>query len=126
MARVTVEKYVDIVDCFRLVVLAAKRARDIGAGAEFRIPRRNDKNPILALREIEQKVITVDEIEQALIRDIAEVPEVTPMHEDENEEDYALGDMTALGEGPSSQNTVIVEDDLPPSSLVENEEKGSS
>ena len=59
MARVTIEKYTDLIDCFRLVILAARRARDLGHGARSTLPKKtNDKNSVIALREIEQQTIS--------------------------------------------------------------------
>lgn len=53
MARVTVEDCLDSVDNrFDLVLMAARRARDIAGGAEARVPLENDKPTVLALREI--------------------------------------------------------------------------
>ena len=52
MARVTVEDCVDKVpNRFDLVMLAAHRAREISSGSEITVPRDNDKNPVVALRE---------------------------------------------------------------------------
>ena len=53
MARVTVEDCVQRVsNRFELVMVAAQRSREISAGAELRLERDNDKNPVVALREI--------------------------------------------------------------------------
>lgn len=53
MARVTVEDCVDkISNRFELVLLAAHRARSITSGAALLVDRDNDKNPVVALREI--------------------------------------------------------------------------
>ena len=58
MARVTVEDCIDkIPNRFELVLLASHRARTISAGAQIAVQRDNDKNPVVALREIaEQKM----------------------------------------------------------------------
>ena len=53
MARVTVEDCIDKVDNrFDLVLMASHRARAISSGAQIYVPRDNDKNPVVALREI--------------------------------------------------------------------------
>ena len=58
MARVTVEDCVEkIPNRFELVMLAAQRARNISAGAELTIDRDNDKNPVVALREIAEQTV---------------------------------------------------------------------
>lgn len=68
MARVTVEDCVDkIENRFDLVMLAARRARNIGKGADLTIERDNDKNPVIALREIADETIGLEEIKQDLV-----------------------------------------------------------
>ncbi|MGZ8417479.1 MAG: DNA-directed RNA polymerase subunit omega, partial [Methyloceanibacter sp.] len=58
MARVTVEDCIDkIPNRFELVLLASHRARSISAGAQITVQRDNDKNPVVALREIADKKI---------------------------------------------------------------------
>ncbi len=69
MARVTVEDCVEKVpNRFELVILAAHRAREISAGAEITVPRDNDKNPVVALREIAEETIPVEELRERAIR----------------------------------------------------------
>ena len=68
MARVTVEDcVVKIPNRFNLVLLAAQRAREISSGAELTLERDNDKNPVVALREIAESSIDLDNVRQALI-----------------------------------------------------------
>lgn len=68
MARVTVEDCVDKVpNRFELVLLAAHRARAMSAGAELTIDRDNDKNPVVALREIAERTVTSDNLREDLI-----------------------------------------------------------
>ncbi len=68
MARVTVEDCVDKVENrFNLVLLAAHRARTISSGAPLNVERDNDKNPVVALREIADAAIEVPAIEDDLI-----------------------------------------------------------
>lgn len=69
MARVTVEDCVEVVpNRFELVLLAARRAREIAAGATITLPRDNDKNPVIALREIAEQTIPLVSVKDALIR----------------------------------------------------------
>jgi DNA-directed RNA polymerase subunit omega len=69
MARVTVEDCLrNVVNRFELVILAAKRARDIAAGAPITVPRDNDKNPVIALREIAENTISVEQLKESIIR----------------------------------------------------------
>ena len=68
MARVTVEDcVVKIPNRFNLVLLSAQRAREISAGGELTVERDNDKNPVVALREIAEGSIDLDNVRQALI-----------------------------------------------------------
>lgn len=63
MARVTVEDCVQVVENrFELVLLAAQRARDIGAGQLPLLTRDNDKNPVVALREIAEQVVDLQQL----------------------------------------------------------------
>jgi len=67
MARVTVEDCVDKVpNRFELVALAAHRARMIAAGAPITVERENDKNPVVALREIADESVRPDELREDL------------------------------------------------------------
>ena len=64
MARVTVEDCVEkIPNRFELVVLAAQRARELSAGALPRVPRDNDKNSVISLREIAEEAVTPQDLE---------------------------------------------------------------
>ena len=68
MARVTVEDCVDKVpNRFELVMLAAHRARDVAAGAALTVDRDNDKNPVVALREIAEETQSADDLRERLI-----------------------------------------------------------
>lgn len=68
MARVTVEDCVDKVpNRFDLVMLAAHRAREISTGTPIAVERDNDKNPVVALREIADGALSPDDLEEALI-----------------------------------------------------------
>ena len=69
MARVTVEDCVERVpNRFRLVMLAAQRARELSVGAELTVDRDNDKNPVVALREIAEETVPVTDLEEELIQ----------------------------------------------------------
>jgi DNA-directed RNA polymerase subunit omega len=71
MARVTVEDCVDkISNRFELVLLAAHRARQISTGSAIAVEPENDKNPVIALREIADKKLPPDDMREALIHSI--------------------------------------------------------
>ncbi len=77
MARVTVEDCVDKVpNRFELVLLAAHRARAITNGSPITIEQENDKNPVIALREIADKTIPPADLLEGLIHSIQKNVEV--------------------------------------------------
>lgn len=77
MARVTVEDCVELVpNRFELVMVAAQRARDIHGGQEPRVDRDNDKNPVVALREIAEEKVVIEDLKEALIRGHQRPPEI--------------------------------------------------
>jgi len=83
MARVTVEDCVDKVpNRFDLVLLAAHRAREVAAGAPITVDRDNDKNPVVALREIADETQTAEELNERMIES-----HQTQIEVDEPEED---------------------------------------
>ncbi|MSP29057.1 MAG: DNA-directed RNA polymerase subunit omega [Acetobacteraceae bacterium] len=83
MARVTVEDCVEkIPNRFELVLLAAQRARNISQGEELTIDRDNDKNPVIALREIAEETIDLALIEQDLVKSLSRAPEPEPADEE--------------------------------------------
>jgi len=69
MARVTVEDCVEkLPNRFELVMVAAQRARKIGSGAALTLDRDNDKNPVVALREIAEETVNIEELKEEIIR----------------------------------------------------------
>ncbi len=77
MARVTVEDCVDKVpNRFELVLLAAHRARSIASGSHITVDPDNDKNPVIALREIGDKTIPPEDLREGLIHSIQKNVEV--------------------------------------------------
>ena len=95
MARVTVEDCVlKIPNRFDLVMLAAQRARDISSGTPLTVERDNDKNPVVALREIADESIDIEYLAEALVQGMQKYVEV-----DEPEEDIVEFDTPQFG-GP--------------------------
>jgi DNA-directed RNA polymerase subunit omega len=83
MARVTVEDCVEKVpNRFELVLLAAQRARNLSRGEELTIDRDNDKNPVIALREIAEETIPLERLEQDLLKSLSRAPEPEPADEE--------------------------------------------
>ena len=96
MARVTVEDCVlKIPNRFDLVMLAAQRARDVSAGAPLTIDRDNDKNPVVALREIADETVDLDALGNSLIQDLQKHVETD---EPEEEGGFGAGDSDLLSD----------------------------
>jgi DNA-directed RNA polymerase subunit omega len=109
MARVTVEDCVDKVpNRFDLVMLAAHRARSVADGAPITIDRNNDKNPVVALREIAEESLSVDDLREQSIESYQRHIEV-----DEPEEDNM-----ALLMGGQEQDPMPATDDLDEEKLL--------
>ena len=121
MARVTVEDCVHKVpNRFELVLLAAQRARNLSRGEELTIDRDDDKNPVVALREIAEETIELPKIEQDLIRSLSRAPEPEPADEEvldlipTDQNIFGLQDVTA-----EEENAVLTAeaDDMSPEDL---------
>ena len=99
MARVTVEDCVDKVpNRFELVMLAAHRAREIAAGSPLTVDRDNDKNPVVALREIAEETQSAEDLRERLIES-----HQTQIEVDEPEDDSMA--MLMSGETPDRPRT---------------------
>jgi DNA-directed RNA polymerase subunit omega len=86
MARVTVEDCIDKVDNrFELVLLASHRARLISQGQPITVDRDNDKNPVVALREIAEETLSPDDLKEDLIHSLQKHVEVDEPEADEKE-----------------------------------------
>ncbi|HUN45401.1 MAG TPA: DNA-directed RNA polymerase subunit omega [Stellaceae bacterium] len=85
MARVTVEDCIlKIPNRFELVLLAAQRARDVASGAPITLERDNDKNPVVALREIADETIGLEQVKNSLIKGMQKHVEVDEPEEDKD------------------------------------------
>ena len=83
MARVTVEDCaVKIPNRFKLVLLASQRARDLSAGVAETVERENDKNPVVALREIAGETINLDELDESLVSSLQKYIEIEEPEDD--------------------------------------------
>ena len=83
LARVTVEDCVDkIPNRFDLVMLAAHRARSVADGAPITIDRDNDKNPVVALREIAEETLSADDLHEQAVESYHHYIEVDEPEED--------------------------------------------
>lgn len=126
MARVTVEDCVDKVSSrFELVLLAGQRAREIAAGASLTIERDNDKDPVVALREIADETVTPDELREAKIRDMQRYVERDEPEEDDLSLELAGRELSAANEDITPENLAKVLSDMVVSE-AEKEFSGSS
>jgi DNA-directed RNA polymerase subunit omega len=83
MARVTVEDCVTRVpNRFSLILLAANRARAIASGGSLTVDRDNDKNPVVALREIAEDTVDAGDLREALITSLQRVDEHSEAEEE--------------------------------------------
>ena len=101
MARVTVEDCIEkIPNRFDLVLAAAQRARDISTGNPLTIDRDNDKNPVVALREIASETIDPDYLRDQIVRGLQKLsnPELIDDEQDENEEDDLLENQYSIND----------------------------
>ncbi len=77
MARVTVEDCIDKVENrFELVLLASHRARLLSTGSQLTVPRDNDKNPVVSLREIAEETLMPNDLKEELIHSLQKFVEV--------------------------------------------------
>jgi DNA-directed RNA polymerase subunit omega len=104
MARVTVEDCIDKVDNrFELVLLAGHRARLLSQGASLTIDRDNDKNPVVALREIADETLSPGDLKEDLIHSLQKHVEIDEPESDAAEivdqSEAAVGEVQNEGEG---------------------------
>lgn len=86
MARVTVEDCVEkIPNRYELLMVAAQRAKDISAGSPITVSKDNDKNPVIALREIAEGTVNIEELQKSLVLGLQKYVEVEEPEEEELE-----------------------------------------
>ncbi len=92
MARVTVEDCIlQVPNRFDLVLYAAQRARNLSRGEDLTLDRDNDKNPVVALREIAERTVDLPALEQDIVKGLLRAPEPEPLDEE-------VGDIIAIDE----------------------------
>ncbi len=98
MARVTVEDCVlKVPNRFNLVMYASQRARDISAGAVETLDRDNDKNPVVALREIAEDTVTLDALQESLILGLQKHHPSDDLEEDAEAMESLQAESTIIG-----------------------------
>ena len=127
MARVTVEDCIlQVPNRFDLVMLASQRAREISAGGPLTVDRDDDKNPVVALREIAEETVQLEHLNSALVQGLQKHVEMEEAEEEQVEFDLssmALGADEAAGEDVVASETPaadeldeaeeLAEDELP-------------
>ena len=100
MARVTVEDCVlKVPNRFELVLLAAQRARELTSGTPLTLDRDDDKNPVVALREIAEETIGLEQLKGAVVRGLQKQVEIDEPEETEQiEPDASLFGIAPPGE----------------------------
>src|ERR1700756_2175479 len=130
MARVTVEDCVlKVPNRFDLVMLAAQRARDVSAGAQLTLDRDNDKNPVVALREIADETIDLDSLRNNLVQGLQRNVE-----QDEPEEEGGfgaestdlLGEMIQAQEKDAAEAGLNVDGEFPDEPAADEEDLGAA
>ena len=113
MARVTVEDCIDkVTNRFDLVLLAAHRGRMISSGTQITVERDNDKNPVVALREIADETISPEDLKEDLIHSLQKYVEV------DEPEPEAVPLIGAAGAGVDADDTEVTADRMTEEELL--------
>ena len=119
MARVTVEDCVlKVPNRFELVMLASRRARAVSAGAALTVERDNDKNPVIALREIAKGSVELKDLKESLIKDQQKHVEFDQPEEEEI-------DLSAIQQAMSGELAKAVAEAKPEPMLEDEEGDGA-
>lgn len=111
MARVTVEDCIlKVPNRFDLVMVAAQRSREISAGSPLTVERDNDKNPVIALREIAAETVSIEELSDALIQGMQRHVEIDEPEEEPQDFEMSVIAMGAeiAGEGTLGVDSLIM------------------
>jgi DNA-directed RNA polymerase subunit omega len=113
MARVTVEDCIDKVENrFDLVLLASHRARMVSSGAQITVDRDNDKNPVVALREIADSTISPGDLKEELVHSLQKYVEV------DEPEPEAVPLIAATGTSVDADDTEVMVDRMTEEELL--------
>ncbi|QND50008.1 DNA-directed RNA polymerase subunit omega [Rhizobium lusitanum] len=119
MARVTVEDCIDKVENrFELVLLASHRARLISQGSSITIDRDNDKNPVVALREIADETLSPDDLKEDLIHSLQKHVEIDEPEPDPASLLAAGGNTSASGDEEADQPETVTFDQMSEEELL--------
>jgi len=114
MARVTVEDCIlQVPNRFDLVLYAAQRARNISRGETLTVERDNDKNPVVALREIAEQTVELPNLEADLVKSLSRAPEPEPVEDEVMDliatDENIFGVMDVNEEMPGGEEQVDIE-----------------
>src|SRR5215213_10211270 len=145
MARVTVEDcVVKVPNRFDLVLLAARRAREIASGAPLTVERDNDKNPVIALREVAEETVALEHLRDSLVRGMQkhvemDEPEEAPdleqtlfgiadptgpvIAEDSVDEEAVEGELEEDMLAVAEENDIDLSEDASPESTLDEDEE---
>ncbi|MFI3241684.1 MAG: DNA-directed RNA polymerase subunit omega [Alphaproteobacteria bacterium] len=120
MARVTVEDCVDkIPNRYELLMVASQRAKDIASGAPLTVSRDNDKNSVVALREIAEETICVEDLQHSLVLGLQKFVEVEEVQEEELEILAVQKELESL-DGEFSE--IVIETEMEDNMQIESED----
>lgn len=109
MARVTVEDCIDkIPNRYDLVLISAQRARDISSGSPIQVERDNDKNSVVALREIAENKVSIEDLQKSLVLGLQKYVQV---EEPEDEEVEILAAEKELGDLDEQFSSDMISDE---------------
>ncbi|MCL2673258.1 MAG: DNA-directed RNA polymerase subunit omega [Alphaproteobacteria bacterium] len=94
MTKITIEDCIEkIPNQFDLVLLSARRSRDIGAGAQIQVDRKHDRNPVVALREIGKGMVNPGQLEERLVNSLRARQPVVQTENESQEVKDALSEL---------------------------------
>ena len=126
MARVTVEDCVQVVpNRFDLVIVAAQRAREISAGAPLTIERDNDKNPVIALREIADRTVDASQLREDVIHGLQKHVETDEPEEDDMAQLMSSDQWVAAAQSVAEKGKAVAEAEAAAEEEIPDEDVGA-
>ena len=123
MARVTVEDCIEkIPNRYELLMVAAQRAKDISTGSPLLVDRDNDKNSVVALREIAENKVSIENLQRSLVMNLQKIVEVEEPEEEELEIIAAEKELAALD--AQFDSSMLLDADLTDSMQIHDEDDG--
>lgn len=121
MARVTVEDCIEkIPNRYELLMVAAQRAKDIESGSALQVERDNDKNSVVALREIAEGKVSIEDLQKSLVLNLQKYVEVEEPEEEELEIIAAEKELSGLDS--QFDSSLILDSEIEDSMQIEDED----